>query len=69
VLILSVEAMEFGDTSLGCPQPGMAYLQVVTAGYKVVAEYAGKNFDVRVAGGRSLICDPRTERDTATVPR
>ena len=62
VVIRSVEAQNFGDSSLGCPQPGMAYLQVITPGYKVVAEVAGKTFDVRVAGARGLICDPGKTR-------
>lgn len=62
VVIRSVEAQNFGDSSLDCPQPGMAYLQVITPGYKVVAEAAGKTFDVRVAGARGLICDPRQAR-------
>jgi hypothetical protein len=64
VVIQSVEAMDFGDSSLGCPQPGMAYLQVITPGYKVVAERAGKSFDVRVAGSRGIICEPRTVPET-----
>jgi hypothetical protein len=63
VVIRSVEAVDFGDSSLGCPQPGMAYLQVITPGYKVVAEAIGKTFDVRVAGARGLICDPRAGRE------
>mgnify|MGYP001815861242 CR=1 FL=1 len=37
VVIVSVEAMEFSDSSLGCPQPDMSYLQVITSGYKVIA--------------------------------
>jgi hypothetical protein len=60
VVIRSVKAVDFGDSSLDCPQPGMAYLQVITPGYKVVAEAIGKTFDVRVAGTRGLICDPRS---------
>lgn len=63
VVIRSAEAIDFGDSSLGCPQPGMAYLQVITPGYKVIAEANGKTFDVRVAGARGLICDPRAARE------
>jgi hypothetical protein len=65
VVIRSVEAIDFGDSSLGCPQPGMAYLQVITPGYKIIAEAIGKTFDVRVAGARGLICDPRAVREAA----
>ena len=63
VAIVAVEALEFSDSSLGCPQQGMAYLQVITPGHKVVAEITGpegtQRFDVRVAGKHGLICTNR----------
>jgi len=58
VRIVSVEAVEFADSSLGCPQPGMAYLAVLTPGHKVVAEANDQNLDVRVSGNHGLICEP-----------
>jgi hypothetical protein len=57
ISIRSEEAVQFSDSSLGCPRPDMAYLQVITPGYKVLAEYGGKVYDVRVSGNRGLICD------------
>jgi len=57
ITLLSEEAVDFSDSSLGCPQPGMAYMQVITPGHQVMAEYAGEIYDVRVAGGRAVICD------------
>jgi hypothetical protein len=63
VAIVSVEAVEFSDSSLGCPQQGMAYLQVITPGHKVIAETTGadgaQRFDVRVTGKLGLICTNR----------
>jgi len=56
ITIRSEEAVEFSDSSLGCPKSGMSYMQVITPGHKVLAEYAGKIYDVRVAGSRGLIC-------------
>jgi hypothetical protein len=58
VRILSVDAIDFGDSSLGCPQPGMAYIQVITPGYKVMAALDDQEFDVRIARGRGFICVP-----------
>ncbi len=59
--VISSEAVNFSDASLGCPQPGMAYPQVITPGYRVLIEGDGQNFDVRVSGRRGLICDnPRS---------
>jgi hypothetical protein len=57
ITIVSEEALEFSDSSLDCPKPGMAYMQVITPGHKVILEHAGNTYDVRVAGGRGLICD------------
>jgi hypothetical protein len=60
--VISSEAVNFSDASLGCPQPGMAYPQVITPGYRVLVESGGQSFDVRVSGNRGRICDtPRSE--------
>ncbi len=67
VEIISVSAVDFRDSSLDCPQPGMAYMQVITPGYVVIARAADKNFDVRVSGTRGLICDNRAGRKPAPV--
>ncbi|MEO8437897.1 MAG: hypothetical protein ABI562_05520 [Chloroflexota bacterium] len=50
VTVLSAEAVTFPDGSLGCPLPGMLYTQVMTDGYKVVAEVAGTTYDFRGTG-------------------
>jgi len=55
--VVSDDAVDFSDSSLGCPQPGMSYLQVITPGHKVVVDYAGQMYDVRVSGGRAFICE------------
>ncbi len=36
VTVLRVEAVEWGDTSLGCPEPGKFYAQVITSGYRII---------------------------------
>ncbi len=35
ITVLSVEAVTWPDSSLGCPQPGMAYLQVLVEGLRI----------------------------------
>jgi len=59
VRVISSEAREFADASLGCPGPGMAYAQVITPGHRVIVEANGRRFDVRVAGSLGRICQPR----------
>jgi hypothetical protein len=47
VSIVSAEAATFPDGSLGCPVPGMAYTQMVTDGYRIVADAGGTTYDYR----------------------
>ena len=43
-LIEAVE-VEWSDSSLGCPQPDMAYLQVITPGYRILLEASGTQYE------------------------
>ena len=66
--IISVEAVEFSDSSLGCPKPDMAYLQVITPGHKVVASTAADNaklLDVRLSGRHGFVCKPQVKSPPA----
>ena len=48
VSIVETELRDFSDSSLGCPQPGMMYTQVITPGYRVVLEARGTEYDYRM---------------------
>jgi hypothetical protein len=54
--VVSVESVQFRDSSLGCPQKGMMYLQVITPGYQVVLRLEGQTYDYRVAGQQVILC-------------
>ena len=65
VQVVSVEAVDWSDSSLGCPKGGMMYAQVITPGYKIVLESDGRTYEfhsslnpdgplVRCAGETSL---------------
>jgi len=54
--VINTESREFADGSLDCPQPGAAYAQVITPGYRVLVEANGRRLDVRVAGTAGRIC-------------
>ncbi len=56
VALVSLEAQDFNDSSLDCPEPGMAYQQVITPGFRAIVEAEGRRFSVRVAGGHARIC-------------
>ncbi len=48
ISVKSFEAQEFGNTSLGCPQPGQMYAEVITPGYRIVLEAQGQEYDYRL---------------------
>lgn len=66
--VISSEFREFPDASLDCPQPGMAYAQVITPGHRVLVEANGRRFDVRVAGTRGRICYLRKRAPDSPAP-
>jgi len=71
--VISTEPREFPDGSLDCPQPGAAYAQVITPGYRVLVEANGRRFDVRVVGTAGRICyrrkpSPEPQGDSGTRP-
>lgn len=45
ILLRSSESVDWPDSSLGCPAPGYAYMQVITPGYKMTLEADGQLFD------------------------
>jgi hypothetical protein len=50
---------DWPDSSLGCPEPGKAYAQVVTAGYLVTVDTDDAAAEVQVhtdRGSRGAIC-------------
>jgi hypothetical protein len=54
--VTRAEPVTWHDSSLGCPQPGIQYLQVLTPGYQVELHGAQGNYVVHVAGNRALVC-------------
>ena len=59
VCVIAAEAVEWRDSSLGCPEPEMAYLTVITPGYRIILEVAGLRYEVHTnETGRSVaVCE------------
>jgi hypothetical protein len=51
-----VASQEWTDASLGCPQPGQYYAQVVTPGYLVNIAGAGKLLEYHADTNRAVFC-------------
>ncbi len=53
----SAEAVQWRDSSLGCPEPGMAYLTVITPGYLIVLEVDGEIYEYHADTSRVVYCE------------
>ena len=53
----TVRAIEWRDSSIGCPKPGVAYLDVITPGYKVILRVGKEIHVVHEAGNRAFRCE------------
>ncbi|QPC84694.1 LysM peptidoglycan-binding domain-containing protein [Phototrophicus methaneseepsis] len=53
---------QYSDSSLGCPQPGEMYAQVITPGYQFDVTYSGVTYDYRVSedGSTVIMCGSET---------
>jgi hypothetical protein len=58
VEVVTADATEWNDGSLGCPEPGMVYTQAIVSGWHVVVRAGGREYDYRVTGpGRFRLCE------------
>lgn len=55
IKIVEMKEVEWGDMSLGCPQPGARYAQVITPGYKVTFEYNQKQYEYHTDKSRRFV--------------
>ena len=63
VTILEVTHVTWRDSSLGCPEQGMMYTQVITPGYRVKAEVNGETYAVHMnEKGVGKICPANRAR-------
>lgn len=59
VTVVGVEAVEWSDSSLGCPKPDMNYLQVITPGYKITFEAQGTRYEYHTDQRATVVrCTP-----------
>lgn len=56
---ISAQGILWLDASMGCGSPTESYAQVEAAGFQVVLEYSGKQYDFRfLEDGEPVLCDP-----------
>lgn len=55
VEMVQAVSTEWRDSSLGCPQPGFMYAQVITSGYQLVLRVAGKDYFYHTNGTSTFV--------------
>jgi len=69
IRLVSVEAVDWPDTSLGCPEPGMMYAQVITPGYQIALEAAGETYQYHTdTGDQIVLCQPEGRSQGSEAP-
>lgn len=56
IKVASLSSETWRDSSLGCPEPGKAYAQVLTPGYRIVLEAGGKSYEYHTDSSRVVLC-------------
>jgi hypothetical protein len=56
IVLESAKETRWPNSSLGCPEKGMMYAQMVTPGWTVVLKAQGRSYEVHVAGKRAVTC-------------
>ena len=58
IRVETIEAVDWPDPSLGMPAPGMMYAQVITPGFRVIANVNGQRKEVHAdRAGHAVVCD------------
>ncbi|MBI1281963.1 MAG: SH3 domain-containing protein [Anaerolineaceae bacterium] len=58
----------YPSPALGCPQPGIAYADVLTGGFQFIITYAGTVYDYRVSDDKSIVVLCGTAPAPASIP-
>lgn len=66
IQVVEAQAVTWPDSSLGCPEPGRMYLQVLTPGYRIVLEAGGRRYAYHAGReGLPFLCPPERARPPA----
>jgi len=53
--LMEATAVTWPNASLGCPQEGMAYAEVLTPGYLILLEYRDNTFEYHASGRDTIV--------------
>ena len=55
ITLVKVQPVEWRDASLGCPKPGVDYIQVLTPGYLIKLEAAGSEYEYHTDDAQRVV--------------
>jgi hypothetical protein len=58
ISVVEIEAVTWPDASLGCPEPGIAYIQVLSPGFRIVLEADGSEYIYHTDQGENVVLCP-----------
>lgn len=58
IKLVSMEEQQWSDASLGCPQEGYMYAQVITPGYLIVLEAQGQSYEYHTDKQANVVLCP-----------
>ena len=59
--IVEVQEVTWNDASLGCPEPGMSYAQMIVDGLRILLTVDGAEYDYHSGGTTDpFLCEPAT---------
>ena len=61
--VVRAERVTWPDASLGCPEAGKFYAQVLTPGVWLVLSHVGRQFDYSIGGPRAVHCDQERKQE------
>lgn len=67
--LVEASAVTWPDASLGCPQPGMSYIQVPQDGGRIVLQVQGINYEYHNGGSRGLFLCEKAKKDSTPPPQ
>jgi hypothetical protein len=66
--VLEAQAVVWPDASLGCPQPGMAYIQIPHDGTLIRLEVDGREYEYHSGGNHDpFLCEPTIKAKSTSI--
>ncbi len=66
--ITGASRVDWPDASLGCPKPGVMYIQVVTPGFQIMLETGGKQYLYHTDDRERVVFCPSLRPGEETLP-